>query len=325
MTTKTDENAPADADVTVKMIAIDKIYTAGLQVRVRLNPETVDRYVEALDRGDKLPPPVVFYSPGGVEWYFLGAGMHRLEAHKRKGRKLVEVEAHLVPEGKNARREALLYALGDNAKHGLPMSAADKKKAVELLLEDPEWRKWSDRKIARYVGASNTFVGNLREQLKAEASANCQPLTDATHDAPRPGPDTADAAAGDGNGREDPATGLAETPAPLRLVAPPEPATRKFERGGKTHEMRTGNIGAKQKGGKPPGPRPSQQSIPEWVHRWAGDLDNWIEAMGAWSDAEFGSAAWRDLERLEAAARKLLDRLKKVGKEDGETDDDAQD
>ncbi|MDX2032633.1 MAG: hypothetical protein SF339_18300 [Blastocatellia bacterium] len=41
----------------------------------------------------------------------------------------------------------------------------DKRRAVMTLLDDEEWRKWSDRKIAEICGLSNTFVGNMRSSL----------------------------------------------------------------------------------------------------------------------------------------------------------------
>jgi len=33
----------------------------------------------------------------------------------------------------------LLYAVGSNATHGLRRSNADKRRAAQMLLEDPEW------------------------------------------------------------------------------------------------------------------------------------------------------------------------------------------
>jgi hypothetical protein len=41
-----------------------------------------------------------------------------------------------------------------NAGLGLPRSNADKRKAVTLLLADPQWNSWSDHEIARHCGVS---------------------------------------------------------------------------------------------------------------------------------------------------------------------------
>ena|SRR5436309_8329926 len=48
---------------------------------------------------------------------------------------------------------------------------ADKRRAVETLLNDPEWAKWSDREIARQCGVSNDFVSRLRPAI-------CHSMTD---------------------------------------------------------------------------------------------------------------------------------------------------
>ena len=45
-----------------------------------------------------------------------------------------------------------------NADHGKRRSNADKRRAVEMMLKDSEWGKWSDREIAAKcaVGAAGT-------------------------------------------------------------------------------------------------------------------------------------------------------------------------
>lgn len=42
---------------------------------------------------------------------------------------------------------------------------ADKRRAVETLLRDEEWKKWSDREIARRCGVDNSFASRVRESL----------------------------------------------------------------------------------------------------------------------------------------------------------------
>ena len=46
----------------------------------------------------------------------------------------------------------------------LRRSNADKRRAVETLLADEEWRGWSDREIAKRAGVDPKFVGNLRRE-----------------------------------------------------------------------------------------------------------------------------------------------------------------
>ena len=59
-------------------------------------------------------------------------------------------------------RDAKLFAVGANATHGHPRSAADKRCAVLKLLKDEEWCKWSDREIARHCHVGHQLVAELR-------------------------------------------------------------------------------------------------------------------------------------------------------------------
>ncbi len=142
------------------------IADADQQARVQTDPETVDRYAEVLADGGALPPVVAFSEEGEDEQVlvaWLADGFHRLAAHRQHGSEQLPVELHV-----GGRRDAILYAAGANADHGLPRSAADKRRAVELLLLDAEWGTWSNRAIARQVRVSPTFVGRVREALVAD-------------------------------------------------------------------------------------------------------------------------------------------------------------
>jgi hypothetical protein len=59
----------------------------------------------------------------------------------------------------------VLYSVGANAHHGLRRTNADKRRAVEMLLRDEEWRGWSDREIARRCAVTHPFVGKIRDEL----------------------------------------------------------------------------------------------------------------------------------------------------------------
>ena len=54
---------------------------------------------------------------------------------------------------------------------GNPETPADKHRAVERLLSDPEWSAWSNREIARRVGVSDPFVMALLPKLSANVSS----------------------------------------------------------------------------------------------------------------------------------------------------------
>ncbi|WP_082378548.1 ParB/RepB/Spo0J family partition protein [Propionispora sp. 2/2-37] len=56
--------------------------------------------------------------------------------------------------------------VGANASHGLRRTNADKRKAVMMLLQDEEWSKWSNVKIAEQCCVSDMTVGRLRKELE---------------------------------------------------------------------------------------------------------------------------------------------------------------
>jgi Protein of unknown function (DUF3102) len=66
--------------------------------------------------------------------------------------------------------DAVLYSVGANSTHGLRRTNDDKRRAVETLLNDAEWIKWSDYEIARRTGTSHTFVSLIRPSLATVAS-----------------------------------------------------------------------------------------------------------------------------------------------------------
>lgn len=139
-------------------LSLDAIRTdGGTQPRGALDADHVARLVESLAAGAALPPVVVFYD-GADHW--LADGFHRVSAHRAAG--ALEIAAE-VRQG--TRRDAVLYSVGANATHGLPRSNADKRRAVETLLRDEEWARWSDREIARRAGVSQPFVSSLRATI----------------------------------------------------------------------------------------------------------------------------------------------------------------
>ena len=141
----------------IKDIFIDQ----SLQIRTGMNQETVNDYAEAMRAGAAFPPIDLFEDNEGRLW--VGDGLHRIAGKSAAG--FTEIDAK-VRQG--TRRDALLYAAGANAKHGLPRRREDKRKAVETLLRDREWSSWSDREIARATATSHTFVAHLRQALRSD-------------------------------------------------------------------------------------------------------------------------------------------------------------
>jgi len=145
----------------MKSLKISEIrMDAGTQIRVRIDDATVKEYAEAYRDGAKFPPVVVFHD--GSE-NILADGFHRVWGAKAAG--LVDV---LADVRRGSRVDALKYALGANAVHGLKRTNADKRRAVELALK--EFSNLSDRAIAEMCCVSHNFVGDVRRQLSSDDS-----------------------------------------------------------------------------------------------------------------------------------------------------------
>jgi hypothetical protein len=162
----------------IQNIATSLIRTDGqTQMRASLNQEKVREYAEIVREclevaEEKTPvdanildyletpfPPVVLFYDGREYW--VGAGHHRIRAFELNN---IPVAPADVRDG--GFREALFYATGGN-KHGLPMSTADKRKAVTILLQDEEWsQQMSLREIAAHAGVSHEFVRQMATKLK---------------------------------------------------------------------------------------------------------------------------------------------------------------
>lgn len=133
---------------------------SDLQARAALNEAVVQEYTEVIREGGVMPPVTVFHD--GAQ-YHLADGWHRYFAHKGAG--FAEIDAD-IKEG--TRRDAILYSVSANDKHGLRRSNADKRKAVLVLLEDFEWSEWNDVKIATQCGVSSMFVGKIRKEINGD-------------------------------------------------------------------------------------------------------------------------------------------------------------
>ena len=159
------EAATGPEQIRITQIRAD----GGTQMRAGLNSETVAEYAEWLTDLARTPngllqmPPVVVYHDGTDYW--LADGFHRLAAWKSVGGLPTAIQAE-VRSGD--RRKAILHAAGANAEHGLRRTNADKRRAVETLLRDEEWRAWSDAEIGRKCAVNDKTVGNIRRELSSE-------------------------------------------------------------------------------------------------------------------------------------------------------------
>lgn len=151
------------SESSIQSVDIAKIrMDGGTQPRAKLFEEIVADYAEDMKQGATFPPVVIYYD--GKD-YWLADGFHRVRAKEALGEK--EISAEVFP---GELRDAVLHSVGANASHGLRRTNADKRRAVNRLVHDREWKKWSDREIARRCGVSHGFVGAIRAELSGRYS-----------------------------------------------------------------------------------------------------------------------------------------------------------
>jgi hypothetical protein len=124
-----------------------------------MDPDVILEYREETERGVKLPPIDVF--TGGYT-YWLADGFHRLFASIELERKSIKAVVH-----RGSLRAAIVFSFVANEKHSLPRSNDDRRQAVERMLKDDEWPKWSDRRIAKQCEVSPEFVHKIHKRLSA--------------------------------------------------------------------------------------------------------------------------------------------------------------
>jgi site-specific DNA-methyltransferase (adenine-specific) len=122
----------------------------------------IDEYREGVQRGDTFPAVTVFFD--GTQYYLVD-GFHRYYAYRLEHIETIEAEIH-----QGSRRDAHLFSAATNQRHGLRRSNNDKWRAVQILLEDAEWRTWSDNAIAKHCGVAQSFVAKVRASLHSELS-----------------------------------------------------------------------------------------------------------------------------------------------------------
>jgi hypothetical protein len=150
-------------------IPLERIKTdGGTQMRAALDPDTVQEYLDAMQPigwGDF--PAVIVYYDGKDHW--LADGFHRVEAYRLAAANLDQPASVPADVRSGTRRDAILHAAGANASHGLRRTNADKRRAVETLLRDDDWRHWSNREIGRRCAVDETLVRRIRGDMERTA------------------------------------------------------------------------------------------------------------------------------------------------------------
>jgi hypothetical protein len=198
----------------------------GTQIRAALDEATVAAYAQLLAEGGELPPVVVF---DDEKTLWLADGFHRVESELRAGRKRISYFRHI-----GTQRDALLYAVGANATHGLPRSNADKRRAIEAMLADTEWATWTDRRIAAATHVGHELVARVREEsIGGNANGPTRKAAD---------------------GRQFPASRAKDSTPGQPTAAPPAPAANPVDEG----EKGAGVTGAAQAAAMHPAPAPDE-------------------------------------------------------------------
>jgi len=106
-----------------------------------------------------FPAIQMIYNPDTGLTY-IADGFHRLTAYQHVGRETIPVRLALGTE-----EDAIKVATGANAEHGRRRTRQDIRKAVTMLLQNPEFAKRSDTYIANCAKVSQPFVGKMRKEI----------------------------------------------------------------------------------------------------------------------------------------------------------------
>jgi hypothetical protein len=153
--------SPVDSSVMIPLEQIPTDAQTRVQVRAGVVRDYAAAMLQQIAEGGLRFPAVVLFTDGHSYW--LADGIHRAAAARKAG--LTEFPAEVRP---GTARDALLLGIAANCAHGLPRSSADKRKAVALLLADPEWSQWSDREIGRRCQVDHVSVSRLRRSASGE-------------------------------------------------------------------------------------------------------------------------------------------------------------
>jgi ParB-like chromosome segregation protein Spo0J len=130
----------------------DLVLDPNLNLRDRLDDFTVERYADSWER---LPPITVYRVDDRL---LVADGFHRHAAAVMLGKRTIRSE---IIEGSFT--DALDFVASVNLFHGLPLTRAERRRAVEVKLK--LHHDWSDRRMAEELAVSRELVAKIRRQL----------------------------------------------------------------------------------------------------------------------------------------------------------------
>ena len=138
-----------------------------IQIRTKIEPIKVREYEEIISEHGHMAPLDVFVpslDEIGTAPLLLADGFHRSSAYENLGKDKAPMEFHV-----GGKSEALRFAIAKNARNGLPLTNADKRRAADLAVADPVMGKMTDSAIAKLIGTSVTLVNNCRRGITPQA------------------------------------------------------------------------------------------------------------------------------------------------------------
>lgn len=137
------------------------IIDAGTQSRVAINEDTVGEYAELIAEHHPEWPlgPLDVFHDGSQ--HLVADGFHRTLAAARTKRSSIPCRVH-----KGSARDARIFGMTANDRHGLRMSRADKRACVEWLLDDGV--KLTQAQVAELAGVSRRTVAQIVADRKPQ-------------------------------------------------------------------------------------------------------------------------------------------------------------
>lgn len=133
--------------MTTKVLSVDlPRIDADTQSRVAIDDDVVSDYTDIIEESTAWPFPPIDVFHDGTD-YLIADGFHRFLAAHRAKRGSIPCKVH-----KGTARDARIFGMTANDKHGLRMSRADKRACVEWLLD--HGGKMAQKTVAEKAGVS---------------------------------------------------------------------------------------------------------------------------------------------------------------------------
>jgi hypothetical protein len=153
----------------IQELELDQINrSGGTQIRAAYDRATIDRYKDLHEAFVELPPVIVFFD--GTD-YWLADGFHRVQARAETAEIPAKEVIRIKSEVRTGtQRDAIKYALSANVTHGLPRNNDDLRRAIVRCLDDAEWSKLSNIKIAAMCGCSESMIRKVKGEREQPES-----------------------------------------------------------------------------------------------------------------------------------------------------------